>query len=57
MNANEWFLFLLSAKGEFDALCQQIVHDGRDPLFVAYGLLERLTRSMQKYQMLWEARQ
>ncbi len=55
MNANERYLYLLAAEREFTCLCNRIVHDGRDPMMVAYGMCEQLAGHLAKYQTLLES--
>jgi len=56
MTVNEIYLFLLAADREFDTLCNDIVHDGRDPFWVAESMKQQLSDYIQKMQQLWEVR-
>ena len=57
MTANEHYLYIQAAQLEFDQLCKQIVHDGRDPAMVAYAMAERLNRHIREFRALWDADQ
>jgi len=49
------YLYIQAARNEFHWLTNKIVHDGRDPFFVAEAMLEKLVKSIQKYQDLWDS--
>ena len=56
MTANEHYLYIQAAQLEFDQLCKQIVHDGRDSGLVAYAMTDRLNRHIRELRALWDAR-
>jgi len=48
MTSNEKYLYVLSTRIEFEQLCRKIVHDGRDPVMVAHGMVERLAEHLRE---------
>ena len=46
----EW----LSIRLELESLCRRIVHDGRDPLFVADAMMQILARDIDDLQHMWD---
>jgi hypothetical protein len=56
MTSDEMYLFLLAADREYDSLCRSIVHDGRDPFWVAEGMKQQLADYTKNLQALWEVK-
>ena len=50
------FCYYLSTRLEFESLCLRIIHDGRDPLFVSHGMMERWKKLIREYEFLWLSR-
>jgi len=57
MTRDEQRTFMASADYEFDWLANKIVHDGRLPWVVAFGMTDKLSKQVNYYQGLWEARE
>jgi hypothetical protein len=54
MTNDEIYLYMLSSRLELEWLLRKIIHDGRDPLIVAYALTEKLALHLNYYKNLWE---
>ena len=47
------YVYLLSCRQECHWLARKIVHDGRDPFFVAEAMVEKIAQCYREYQELW----
>jgi hypothetical protein len=56
MKQDDLCMYVFAAQREFEWLCGQIIHDGRDPGLIALVMTDKLVRRVRELNDLWNNR-